>query len=689
VNRSELIGVHHLNRLAVIYVRQSSPHQVLSNQESLRLQYALRQRAQDLGWRPEDIEVIDADLGLTAAAAQHRAGFKDLLARVTLGQVGIILSIDVTRLARNCSDWYPLLDLCGFRECLIADRDGVYDPASPNGRLLLGLKGQISELELHTIRARLTAGLLNKAERGELALPLPVGLVRDERGVVHKDPNLEVQHRIELVFATFLTAQSAGKVAKVLGDDGLRLPRRDRFGDLVWRRPTTSAVLAMLRNPAYAGAFVYGRRQSVRRDPAARRPVQRALPIAAWRIRVPDKYPAYIDWSTYEKIQAMLDDNRADYTREGRRGVPRPGSALLQGIVYCGESGHKLSVRYRPQAQYRCVELKRRYGGPLCQVIPADPIDARVVAAFFDALRPAELDLYDRALRDQHAAAERTGRAQAQQVERLRYDAALAERQFHRVDPDNRLVAAELERRWEQALGAVKQAEEALAARADPAAPPFVLGEPLRAALTDLGKRLPALWQSGVLGREHQKALLRCLIDKVVVHRPVHDRVRTRIVWRGGETTTFDVPVAIGAFTALAAAPEMEERARALVRAGRPDREVAAELTAQGYRSPRREIVLESTVRNLRLKHRILVERQQSHPQRPAGHLTVVQLADHLGVPEHWIYARIYRGQIQVTRDAASRLYLFPDHPDTLAQLQQLKAGTTKTVRLYKEHHHE
>src|SRR6185436_10775358 len=211
---SELVTARHLSRKAVVYIRQSHPHQVLSNQESLRLQYALCQRACDLGWREADVEVVDVDLGLSGAAAEHRRGFKDLIARVTLGEVGIILSYDVTRLARNCSDWYPLLDLCGFRECLIADRDGVYDPASPNGRLLLGLKGQISELELHTIRARLTAGLLNKAERGELALSLPVGLVRDERGVVHKDPNLEVQHRIELVFATFLTAQSAGKVAK-------------------------------------------------------------------------------------------------------------------------------------------------------------------------------------------------------------------------------------------------------------------------------------------------------------------------------------------------------------------------------------------------------------------------------------------------------------------------------------------
>ncbi|HET8630570.1 MAG TPA: recombinase family protein, partial [Thermomicrobiales bacterium] len=551
-----------------------------------------------------------------------------------------------------------------------------------------GLKGQISELELHILRARMRGGLLNKARRGALAQPLPVGLVRDERGVVRKDPDQEVQARIALVFATFLTVRSAGKVAATLDREGLRLPRRDRFGDLVWRRPTTSAILALLRNPAYAGAFVYGRRQGIRRDPAQRRPARRALPMAAWRVRVPDKYPAYIDWPQYEKIQAMLDDNRAEYTRDRTRGVPRAGAALLQGIAYCGESGHKLTVVYRPQAQYRCVELRRRYGGPLCQTIPAAPVDARVVAAFFAALQPAELDLYDRALREQHAAAERVAWARAQQLERLRYEAALAERQFRRVDPDNRLVAAELEWRWEQALRDVRQAEADLAARAA-SAPPFVLSAPLRAALADLGTHLPALWASGALSREQQKALLRCLIDKVVLHRPVHDRIRTRIVWRGGDTTTFDVPVPVGAFAGLAAAPEMEERILAHLAAGRTDREIAEALTSEGYRSPRREVVIESTVRNIRLKHRLLIARRQADPRRPTGHLSVTQVAQRLDVAEHWVYARIYRQQILVARDATTGLYLFPDHPDALALLAQLKAGAVKTVRLYKEHHHE
>src|SRR5215471_9219188 len=223
----------------------------------------------ELGWRAEDIEIIDADLGLTATSASHRTGFREMVAKVTLGQVGIILSVDVMRLSRNCSDWYPLLDVCGYRGCLIADRDGIYDPGSANGRLLLGLKGQLSELELHTIRARMTAGLLNKAQRGELALQLLVGLVRDAAGKVHKDPDREVQDRLDLIFTTFLRLRSAGQVLQFLKTHDLSLPRRDRFGDVAWKKPSVAAILHILKNPAYAGAFVYGKTRSIRKDPAS------------------------------------------------------------------------------------------------------------------------------------------------------------------------------------------------------------------------------------------------------------------------------------------------------------------------------------------------------------------------------------------------------------------------------------
>jgi DNA invertase Pin-like site-specific DNA recombinase len=339
----------------------------------------------ELGWRREDIEVIDTDLGLTGANASHRVGFQQLVARVTLGQVGIILSVDVTRLSRNCSDWYPLLDVCGYRGCLIADRGGIYDPGSANGRLLLGLKGQLSELELHTIRARMTTGLLNKAQRGELALSLPIGLVRDGVGKVHKDPNRDLQDRLDLLFTTFLRLRSVSKVLQFLNTHNLCLPRRDRFGDVVWKKPTVAAILQILKNPAYAGAFVYGKTRSMRKDPSSPHTQEVRLPMDQWKIRVNDVYPAYISWETFEQIQKMLADNYAAYDRNKSRGGPRDGAALLHGIVYCGECGHKMVMEYKHGTRYHCNYLRQQYRVPVCQDIPADPVDLQVVESFFQS----------------------------------------------------------------------------------------------------------------------------------------------------------------------------------------------------------------------------------------------------------------------------------------------------------------
>src|SRR5262245_20686339 len=297
---SDTIQPLHLRRLALVYVRQSSPHQALMNQESLQLQYDLQHRAHAAGWDPSQVRIIDTDLGRTGSTAAGRQGFQELVALVNQEQVGIIFAYDVTRLARNCTDWYQLLDLCGFLACLVGDQDGIYDPATANGRLILGLKGLISELELHTLKARLTAGLLNKAKRGELALSLPVGLVRDSLSRVFKHPDQEVRSQLGLVFTTFLQIKSACQVVRRFNEHALLLPRKDRFGDLVWRQPTVPAILGVMKNPAYAGAFVYGRTRAVPRPRAPHQNVQKPLPIGEWKICHKDRYPAYIDWRTFE-----------------------------------------------------------------------------------------------------------------------------------------------------------------------------------------------------------------------------------------------------------------------------------------------------------------------------------------------------------------------------------------------------
>ena len=345
---------------------------------------------------------------------------------------------------------------------MIGDRDGVYDPGTMNGRLLLGLKGQLAEVELSTIRARLTAGLLNKAKRGDLALQLPAGLLRDEHGIVHKDPNLEVQSAIELVFKTFLKVRSASKTVVFFKENDLKIPRYDRWKEVFWKTPTTAAVISILKNPAYGGAFAYGKTQVVCTGPSARDKRQKKVELEHCKILLRDKFPAYVSWEDFEKIQSLLKENYAEYSRNKTRGIPRPGAALLHGIVYCGECAHKMVVQYKTGNRYICNYHRQQYRVPVCQFIPADPIDEFVIKAFFQALSPIELDAYAETLKHQNEENSEVMRSHALEVERLRYQTKLAERQFNRVDPDNRLVASTLESRWEKSLHDLKLEEETL-----------------------------------------------------------------------------------------------------------------------------------------------------------------------------------------------------------------------------------
>lgn len=536
MNSSDLIQPRHLERRAAIYVRQSSPSQVLTNQESQRMQYALRDRARALGWREQDIEVVDADLGRSGADVSGREGYQELVAEIALGKIGALLAFDATRLARNCSHWYQLLDLCGYHDCLIADRDGLYDPSSINGRLLLGLKGQISELELHTIRARLTEGILSKASRGDLALTLPTGLVRTESGLVVKHPDVQVQQRIALVFSTLLERRSIAQTVRWFIRKDLLLPRRDRFGDIQWKPATAASISSIVTNPAYAGAAAYGRTRWKKSETTGKMQ-EKPLPQDQWRFCVKDKFDGYISWDTFERIQTMLHDNYAPYDRNRTRGVPREGQALLHGLTYCGQCGYKMCVQYKGGAQYLCNSLKQQSAAPVCQRIRGDAIDEKVVAWFFEVLSVAEIDAAADVLKTAEAEHEHVLAARRQQVDRLRYESQLAERQFLKSDPDNRLVAGELERRWEQALRELKSAEDALA-RDERQTPSYAIPADLLKQLKNIGPELPELWNSGLLTTVQKKALLRSLIDKVVIHRIAHDQVETRVVWKGGTVST-------------------------------------------------------------------------------------------------------------------------------------------------------
>lgn len=680
MNTSELITVQHLAREAIIYIRQSTPHQMLSNQESLELQYALKQRAIDLGWKADNVITIDTDLGITGTNIEKREGFKELVTKVTLGEVGIILSYDVTRLSRNCSDWYPLLDICGYKQCLIADRDGIYDPGSINGRLLLGLKGQLAEMELSTIKARLNAGLLNKATRGDLALSLPVGLVRYPDGSIHKDPNLEVQHRIELIFKTFLEKRSAGKVLRYFCDHQLTIPRNNYFKELQWEKPKQGAILSILKNPAYAGAFVYGRRTTSYKLSSAEKTTKR-LPMEKWKILIKDKYPAYIDWESFIKIQTMLKDNYPEYVQRETRGIPRKGALLLHGIIYCGECGYKMIVKYKKGNQYICNHSYKHGLKPICQSLPADIIDNEVVPKFFAALSQIELDAYTKAIDSQLQSEQALKKVRLQQLERLRYQARLAERQFNQVDPDNRLVAAELERRWEQALNELKDTE-VIFEHQHPKKPTPKLSEELKEVFLDIGRKLTEIWHEPVLSHQQRKTFLRCIIDKVIAHRIKRDCLQIRIVWHGGETTTFNISVSVNSFRELTNATEMEQLIVKLSKEGKTDVEIAKYLAKQGYRSPKKNAVLESTVERIRLKNNIFREKYQQLPIEVPGYLTISQVAKILEVSKHWLYDRINNGKIKIQKDnsKANCKYLFEDKPETIRILIDFKNGKLNTI---------
>src|SRR5215472_16897814 len=593
---------HHLRRKAVIYIRQSTGHQVLTNTESQQLQRAMREHAHHLGWPDERIEVVETDLGRTAQSTERRDGYKALLAEVALGQVGIVLSYESTRLSRNCTDWYPLLDLCAYNQCLIADRDGVYDAATPNGRLLLGMKGILSEIELHTLRGRLIAGVQQKAQRGDLALALPAGLLRQDDGVVVKDPDRAVQHAITLVFQTFLERTSASQVVRQFREQGLRLPRRHRNRETVWRTPTVAAVIALLRNPAYAGAVSYGKRQT-QVPPAGGRPRPRRVPRAAWKVLMHDRYPAYVTWETFTRVAALLDDNYGAYEHNRRRGVPRQGAALLQGLVYCGRCGHKMMVQYKGGNEYLCNYLRGQTQAPVCQRVPADPVDQQVVAAFFEALAPAELDLYDHALAQRRQQQQEVDRAQQYALQRLAYEADRARHRYEQVDPAYRLVAAELERRWEAALQALQEAQEHYARPRQAPAEAMAIPPTLREAFSTLGDSLSTLWHQDTLSRAQRKALLRCLLEKVVLDRRTPDTITTRIVWRGGAVTELEVPCTVGTLRDLTGFAQMEAQVLRLEAQGHADEDIAQRLTAQGFRSPQRPRVLASTIRTIRLRH--------------------------------------------------------------------------------------
>lgn len=638
---AQQVTTHHLSRLAYLYVRQSTLQQVFENTESTSRQYALRERALALGWSEERIVVIDQDLGHSGASAADRLGFQRLVAEVGLGQVGLVLGLEVSRLARNSSDWHHLLEICALTHTLILDEEGLYDPATFNDRLLLGLKGTMSEAELFVLRARLQGGILNKARRGALKLTLPIGLVYTEADAVVLDPDLQVQASIREVFRSFAHTGSAFTAVRHFRQQHLLFPRRLRRGahrgELVWAEIEHHDVLRLLHHPAYAGAYVYGRTRTTK-TADGKLHIQE-VPRADWIALVRNAHVGYISWEDFERNEAQLALNSQAYVPK-RFSPPREGPALLQGLILCGCCGERMTVRYHQRGgqrivpDYLCASQNIQQGASPCQRIPGRELDRAIGEVLLERVIPETLTL---TLAVQEEVVQRAGEARRLrhlQVERAQYEAELAQRRYLKVDPDNRLVASILEAEWNVKLLALEEAR-AIEQRYNQSDQRHVTEEE-RADIEQVPERFRQFWNAPKTTARQRKRVVRLLIEDVTVLKA--DHITAHIRFKGGATQTITVPLPPPFAQSRLTPPETLAAMDRLLEEY-TDAEVAAQLNEQGYRTFDNLLFQSTHVYQLR-RHHGLADRYAR--LRARGMLTAEELAHSYGVTAQTIW-RWYR----------------------------------------------
>jgi DNA invertase Pin-like site-specific DNA recombinase len=650
----EKIQTRHNDRQAIVYVRQSTVRQVEHNRESTRLQYALADRACRLGWRRDQITVIDDDLGRSGASTLDRPGFQRLVAEVGLGHVGMVIGIEVSRLARSCRDWHQLLEMGALFDTLIGDADGVYDPSTYNDRLLLGLKGTMSEAELHILKSRMHEGRKAKARRGELILGLPRGYVLKPSGEVALDPDEEVQRIVRLVFALFEKRRSISGVLRYLVDHDIELPDRVRSGpekgDVYWSRPNNATIGDMLRHPSYAGAYVYGRSRSDGRLRLPGKPHSGRRIIRdpqKWMVLHQNALPAYIDWKTYERNQEQMAANRMRYP-----GVPRGGTALLGGLVSCGVCGRKMVTTYNDdgrEARYSCSWEATTYGGRHCQSISARPVDACVSALVLDAISPSALDVSLQVAEDIELERQQIHDGWKQRLERADYEIALARRRYEAVDPDNRLVARTLERDWEAAL-ARKQTladdhQKTLSRQ------PEQLTDEEKQSILRLAEDLPSLWKAQTTTARDRQTIARILLDRVVIQVfGETERAEIKCHWAGGIITTHPIIRTVRRFEQLEHYDEILARIAALRAQGATARQIADDLNAQGW-SPAKKSKFDALIVQKLLVRKGLGKKRpiwSNHvPRRNDDEVTLQELSERLGVHRQTAYGWLRRGKLK------------------------------------------
>jgi DNA invertase Pin-like site-specific DNA recombinase len=677
--RSPKVKDWHLGRSAVVYVRQSTLQQVAEHQESTARQYALAGRATDLGWPRDRVQVIDDDLGKSGQSAEGRPGFQRLLAEVALDRVGLILGLEVSRLARSCKDWHQLLEACARFRVLLADADGLYDPSDYNDRLLLGLKGTMSEAELHILKERMYQGKLNKARRGELTGRTPIGYVRLPSGEWAIDPDEEVQAVVRLIFDQFDRQPSLHAVLRYLARHGIRIPVRPHGGpnrgQLEWRRPNRTTLSDLVRHPGYAGAYRYGYKQT---DPWRRTPGRPSSGQVTRRpeeclVLIRDRVPAYITWDRFQANQERLAANR---NRPGSPGAPRNGAALLGGLIRCGRCGRRMAVRYggsRGRPWYVCTSATTEYAEPLCQGAPGAVLDGLVAAQILAAVAPAALEASLAAVAEVER--ERAALARRWQLrrERARYEAERAARQYQACEPENRLVARELERRWEEALRQQRQVEDEHG-RWLRSAPARLTADDER-AIRSLAADLPAVWAAETTTPSDRQRIARLLLEQVTVTVDgASEWVEVRLHWVGGLVRSRVVARPVRRYDLLSGYPRLVGRLRALASAGLGAAQVAERLNAEGFRPPRRTERFTATI-VWRLAARLGVPRRRHFGSQLGlgpDEFRPVALARRLGVSRQTLRRWRQFGWISARRDADGHYVLWADASE-LRRLRELR----------------
>jgi DNA invertase Pin-like site-specific DNA recombinase len=626
----EKVNTSHLKRNAYLYIRQSTLRQVFENTESTIRQYDLRQRAVALGWPVERIMVIDTDLGHSAATAADREGFQKLVTEVSLGKAGIVLGLEVSRLARNSTDWHRLLEICALTDTLILDEDGIYDPSHFNDRLLLGLKGTMSEAELHVIRARLQGGILNKARRGELQCPLPVGLMYNPEGRPSLDPDKQVQDSIRFLFDAFCRTGSACAVVKAFRQKQILFPRRlkrgPNKGELIWAELRHSRALYVLHNPRYAGAFVFGRNRT--RTKADGSTTYTKLPREQWTL-LKDVHPGYISWGQYEENLQRLRDNAFANGQDRRKSPPREGPALLQGLVVCGVCGSRMTVRYHARQnkivpEYACQRDGADHIVLVCQHVLGEQIDQAIGQLLIDTVTPLALEVTLTVQQEMQSRLDEVDRLRKKQVERARYEADLAQRRYLHVDPTNRLVADSLEADWNNKLRALNTAQEQYEEqrkndRAE-------ISEQQRTRIEALAHDFPQLWQNPKTPDRERKRLVRLLLEDVTLIR--NNEITAHVRFKGGITQTLTVPLPLNAWQLRVTSPEVVAEIDRLLDHN-TNLQIASLLNDRGLRSGEGKSFTAQIVARIRRRSGLTSRYDRL---RKAGMLTVEEMAVVLGI---------------------------------------------------------